>query len=181
MNGDWDRWSRDPYDGPIARMHVQRLGVDVADTVSGIFERSFAGQVRANAKEQGSPRSATSSATAACAGWSGTATSTPLRPVRCAPGNTAAAGMSPLGFLERVVDLLAPSRKHRHRYCGVLAPGAKLRRAVTATAGPAGTSTTSAWRWNGQQLDQALPWLEAQLAAVRAVHPDRELVISEPQ
>ena len=33
--------------------------------------------------------------------------------------------------------------------------------------------------WNGQQLEQALPWLEAQLAAVRAVHPDRELVIGE--
>ncbi len=47
--------------------------------------------------------------------------------------------LSPLEFLERVVDLLAPPRKHRHRYCGVLAPGAKLHRAVTATAGPAGT------------------------------------------
>ncbi len=47
--------------------------------------------------------------------------------------------LSPLEFLERVVDLLAPPRKHRHRYCGVFAPGAKLRRAVTQTAGPAGT------------------------------------------
>jgi hypothetical protein len=37
------------------------------------------------------------------------------------------------------VDLLTPPRKHRHRYCGGLAPAARLSRAVTATAGPAGT------------------------------------------
>jgi hypothetical protein len=38
-----------------------------------------------------------------------------------------------------LVDLLAPPRKHRHRYYGVLAPRARLRPVVTATAGPAGT------------------------------------------
>lgn len=54
LTWDWDRWSRDPYDGPIARMQVQRLGVDVADTVSGIFGRDFAGQILATVKEQGS-------------------------------------------------------------------------------------------------------------------------------
>jgi len=47
--------------------------------------------------------------------------------------------LTPLEFLTRLVDLLAPPRKHRHRYCGVFAPGAKLRQAVTRTAGPAGT------------------------------------------
>ncbi len=33
-----------------------------------------------------------------------------------------------------------PPRVHRHRYCGVLAPNAKLRKAVTASTGPAGTT-----------------------------------------
>ena len=47
--------------------------------------------------------------------------------------------LRPVDLLARLVDLLTPPRKHRHRYCGVLAPAARLRRAVTATAGPAGT------------------------------------------
>ncbi len=47
--------------------------------------------------------------------------------------------LRPLEFLARLVDLLTPPRKHRHRYCGVLAPAARLRKAVIATAGPAGT------------------------------------------
>jgi len=47
--------------------------------------------------------------------------------------------LTPLELLRRLADLLAPPRKHRHRYCGVLAPHARLRRAVTKTAGPAGT------------------------------------------
>jgi len=33
--------------------------------------------------------------------------------------------------------------------------------------------------WNGQQLEDALPWLEAQLDSVRALHPDREVVLGE--
>ena len=33
---------------------------------------------------------------------------------------------------------MAPPRQRKHRYHGVLAPNAKLRAAVTATAGPAG-------------------------------------------
>ncbi len=33
--------------------------------------------------------------------------------------------------------------------------------------------------WNGRQLDDALPWLREQVAAVQAVHPDRQLVIGE--
>ena len=30
--------------------------------------------------------------------------------------------LGPLEFLARLIDLLTPPRKHRHRYCGVLAP-----------------------------------------------------------
>ena len=33
--------------------------------------------------------------------------------------------------------------------------------------------------WNGQQLAEALPWLQRQLAAVKVVHPDRSIVIGE--
>ncbi|MBI5168388.1 MAG: hypothetical protein HZA61_02770 [Candidatus Eisenbacteria bacterium] len=33
--------------------------------------------------------------------------------------------------------------------------------------------------WNGQQLEEALPWIERNLAEIRAVHPDREVVIGE--
>ncbi|MBD3236476.1 MAG: hypothetical protein GF330_07220 [Candidatus Eisenbacteria bacterium] len=33
--------------------------------------------------------------------------------------------------------------------------------------------------WNGQQLDEALPWLREQIAAVRSIHPERPLVIGE--
>jgi hypothetical protein len=47
--------------------------------------------------------------------------------------------LSPLEFLQRLVELLAPPRKHRHGYWSVLAPGAKVRAAVTRTAGPPGT------------------------------------------
>jgi hypothetical protein len=45
--------------------------------------------------------------------------------------------LSPLEFLDRIASLLTPPRLHKHRYCGVLAPNARLRRAVVATAGPA--------------------------------------------
>ena len=53
LTWDWDRWSRDPYDGPIARLQIQRLGIDVADTAAGIFGRDVGGQVLATDKEQG--------------------------------------------------------------------------------------------------------------------------------
>jgi len=33
--------------------------------------------------------------------------------------------------------------------------------------------------WNSRQLDEAVPWLRAQRAAVAAVHPDRPVVIGE--
>ncbi len=33
--------------------------------------------------------------------------------------------------------------------------------------------------WNGRQLDEAMPWLRAQVDAVRALHPDRPLVVGE--
>ncbi len=33
--------------------------------------------------------------------------------------------------------------------------------------------------WNGQQLDEAMPWLRAQVAGVMALHPQRQVVIGE--
>jgi hypothetical protein len=48
--------------------------------------------------------------------------------------------LSPLEFLDRVASLVTPPRLHKHRYCGVLAPNARLRRAVVATAGPTGAT-----------------------------------------
>jgi len=36
--------------------------------------------------------------------------------------------------LEWLAHLVTPPRIHKHRYCGVLAPNAKLRRAVTELA-----------------------------------------------
>jgi exo-beta-1,3-glucanase (GH17 family) len=33
--------------------------------------------------------------------------------------------------------------------------------------------------WNGQQLEEALPWVQTQLAEVQALHPDRPLVLGE--
>ena len=60
----------------------------------------------------------------------------------------------PLELLDRRAHLVTPPRIHKHRYCGVLAPNAassakptvvssagdNLRRAVTASAGPAGAT-----------------------------------------
>ncbi|OQX32104.1 MAG: hypothetical protein B0D96_03155 [Candidatus Sedimenticola endophacoides] len=43
--------------------------------------------------------------------------------------------LTPMEFLDRVALLIPPPRRHRHRYHGVLAPNAPLRKAVTARAG----------------------------------------------
>jgi len=48
--------------------------------------------------------------------------------------------LTPVELLDRLAHLVTPSRIHKHRYCGVLAPNAKLRRAVTESAGPAGAT-----------------------------------------
>ena len=49
---------------------------------------------------------------------------------------------TPLDLIEGLAALIPPSRRHRHRYYGVLAPNAPLRAAVTALAAPAtGTPT----------------------------------------
>lgn len=41
-----------------------------------------------------------------------------------------------LELIDRLAHLVTPPRIHKHRYCGVLAPDVRLRRAVTASAGP---------------------------------------------
>jgi len=43
-------------------------------------------------------------------------------------------------LLDRLSNLITPPRVHKHRYCGVLAPNAKLRKAVIETAGPSGAT-----------------------------------------
>jgi hypothetical protein len=48
--------------------------------------------------------------------------------------------LTPEELLDRLAQLVTPPRLHKHRYCGVLAPNARLRRAVTASAGPAGAT-----------------------------------------
>ena len=48
--------------------------------------------------------------------------------------------LTPLELLDRLARLITPPRVHKHRYCGVLAPNANLRRAVIETAGPAGAT-----------------------------------------
>jgi hypothetical protein len=48
--------------------------------------------------------------------------------------------LTPHQLLERLAQLVTPPRRHKHRYCGVLAPNARLRQAVTASAGPAGST-----------------------------------------
>ena len=48
--------------------------------------------------------------------------------------------LTPLELLDRLAHLVTPPRIHKHRYCGVLAPNASLRRAVVESAGPAGAT-----------------------------------------
>ena len=48
--------------------------------------------------------------------------------------------LTPMELLDRLSKLVTPPRVHKHRYCGVLAPNAKLRRAVIESAGPSGAT-----------------------------------------
>ena len=48
--------------------------------------------------------------------------------------------LTPLELLDRLAKLITPPRIHKHRYCGVLAPNARLRGAVIESAGPAGAT-----------------------------------------
>ena len=60
------------------------------------------------------------------------------------PGGQTVLTLTPLEFLDKLAVLIPPTRKHRHRYHGVLAPNAPLRQAVTAYAGlPLGNEVVS--------------------------------------
>jgi hypothetical protein len=48
--------------------------------------------------------------------------------------------LTPVDLLDRLSKLMTPPRIHKHRYCGVLAPNAQLRKAVIESAGPAGAT-----------------------------------------
>jgi len=54
---------------------------------------------------------------------------------RPAPDGSRSILLEPLELLDRLALLVVPPRIHRHRYCGVLAPNARLRAALTARAG----------------------------------------------
>jgi gluconolactonase len=68
---------------------------------------------------------------------------------RSANGTSPSVGrveLAPFEFLDRLADLVPPTRKHRHRYHGVFAPNHPLRPAVTVLAvGTQLTSRSSAW------------------------------------
>ena len=53
------------------------------------------------------------------------------------PGGSVSRMLTPMQLRDRVAALIAPPRKHRHRYFGVLAPNSPLRQALTALAQPA--------------------------------------------
>jgi hypothetical protein len=48
--------------------------------------------------------------------------------------------LTPEELLDLLSQLVTPPRLHKHRFCGVLAPNAALREAVTSSAGPAGAT-----------------------------------------
>lgn len=48
--------------------------------------------------------------------------------------------LTPQELLDRLARLVTPPRRHKHRYCGSLAPNANLRQVVTTSAGPAGST-----------------------------------------
>jgi hypothetical protein len=48
------------------------------------------------------------------------------------PGANGVVELTPFEFLDRLAELVAPPRKHLHRYHGVFAPNHRLRKAVTA-------------------------------------------------
>ena len=68
-----------------------------------------------------------------------------------APDGTTALSLTPLEFLERLAQLIAPPRIHRHRYHGVLAPNARLRYQVIALGREQGTAQGSPSRQLGAQ------------------------------
>jgi hypothetical protein len=59
------------------------------------------------------------------------------RPARPLPGGPDLLRLSPLDFLQALGRLIPPPRVHRHRYHGVLAPNARLRKRVVALAADA--------------------------------------------
>ena len=70
--------------------------------------------------------------------------------------------LTPIELLDLLAQLVTPPRLHKHRYCGVLAPNAALREAVTASAGPAGATL--------QLLEQARAGMG--LPAAKPAEPD---------
>ncbi len=80
--------------------------------------------------------------------------------------------LSPIEFLGRLAALLPPPRLHRHRYHGVLAPGARLRPLVTASAGvELGQATPARPPAGGTRSRRASPRWAALLARIYDTFP----------
>ena len=75
--------------------------------------------------------------------------------------------LTPLELLDRLSRLVTPPRIHKHRYCGVLAPNARLRQAVIQTAGPSGATL--------QHLKDASGQMGLPDPSVRATEPEHPL------
>jgi hypothetical protein len=65
------------------------------------------------------------------------------------PGANGVVELSPFEFLDRLVDLVPPPRKHRHRYHGVFAPNHKLLCAAAGVTAAADTPSASRPRLGG--------------------------------
>ena len=79
--------------------------------------------------------------------------------------------LTPLELLDRMSQLVTPPRLHKHRYCGVLAPNAKLRRSVIESAGPAAATLqllTEARGKMGLQADDSEEESHSKLSRVAA-------------
>ncbi len=66
--------------------------------------------------------------------------------------------LTPIELLDRLTQLVTPSRLHKHRFCGVLALNATCRAAVTASAGPARASNALFQNQNRGQAPCAATW-----------------------
>jgi hypothetical protein len=76
--------------------------------------------------------------------------------VKPGPGGSVSLILTPLELIDRLVALIPPPRRHRHRYYGVLAAPRLVGTAKTKTRVGAGRGTTRARRLKAGQIRPAL-------------------------